>query len=51
MFALVTLMSLVNSVSGTPYVSGGDSPAGTDCSGENGRPVVTADGRVPDPAV
>ncbi|KUI32543.1 glycoside hydrolase [Mycobacterium sp. IS-1742] len=47
MFALVTLMSLVNSVSGTPYVSGGDSPAGTDCSGlaswvsnaATGRPV------------
>ncbi|MBI3215768.1 MAG: peptidoglycan endopeptidase [Mycobacterium sp.] len=33
MFALVTLMSLVNQVSGTPYISGGDSPAGTDCSG------------------
>jgi hypothetical protein len=47
MFALVTLMSLVNTVSGTPYVSGGDSPAGTDCSGlaswvsnaATGRPV------------
>ena len=33
MFALVTLMSLINQVSGTPYISGGDSPAGTDCSG------------------
>lgn len=40
-------MSLVNTVSGTPYVSGGDSPAGTDCSGlaswisnaASGRPV------------
>jgi hypothetical protein len=31
--ALATLLSLVNQVSGTPYVSGGDSPAGTDCSG------------------
>lgn len=33
MFALVTLMSLINQVSGTPYIPGGDSPAGTDCSG------------------
>ncbi|HEY7053776.1 MAG TPA: peptidoglycan endopeptidase [Mycobacterium sp.] len=33
MFALVTLVSLLNQVSGTPYISGGDSPAGTDCSG------------------
>ena len=47
MFAIVTLLTLVNSVSGTPYVSGGDSPAGTDCSGlvswvtnaATGRPV------------
>jgi cell wall-associated NlpC family hydrolase len=28
-----TLMTLIHQVSGTPYVSGGDSPAGTDCSG------------------
>lgn len=33
MFALATLLTLVNQVSGTPYVVGGDSPAGTDCSG------------------
>jgi hypothetical protein len=33
MFVLATLMSLVNQVSGTPYIPGGDSPAGTDCSG------------------
>jgi hypothetical protein len=33
MFVLATLMSLVNQVSGTPYIVGGDSPAGTDCSG------------------
>ena len=33
MFATVTLLTLVNSVSGTPYISGGDSPRGTDCSG------------------
>jgi hypothetical protein len=26
-------MSLINQVSGTPYIAGGDSPAGTDCSG------------------
>jgi hypothetical protein len=47
MFAIATLLTLVNQVSGTPYISGGDSPAGTDCSGlvswvtnaANGRPV------------
>lgn len=47
MFAVATLLTLVNSVSGTPYVTGGDSPAGTDCSGlvswvtnaATGRPV------------
>ncbi|WP_264956476.1 C40 family peptidase, partial [Mycobacterium kiyosense] len=33
MIALATLLALVNQVSGTPYVPGGDSPAGTDCSG------------------
>jgi hypothetical protein len=33
MFVLATLMGLIQQVSGTPYVSGGDSPAGTDCSG------------------
>ena len=40
-------MTLVNQVSGTPYVSGGDTPRGTDCSGlaswvanaATGRPV------------
>src|ERR1700745_1135760 len=47
MFATVTLLTLVNSVSGTPDVSGGDSPRGTDCSGlvswvtnaATGRPI------------
>ncbi|MDF2828384.1 MAG: glycoside hydrolase [Mycobacterium sp.] len=46
-FATATLLTLVNQVSGTPYVTGGDSPAGTDCSGlaswvsnaATGRPV------------
>jgi hypothetical protein len=33
MFALAALMSLIAQVSGTPYIPGGDTPAGTDCSG------------------
>ncbi|MCV6970845.1 peptidoglycan endopeptidase [Mycobacterium bohemicum] len=33
MVVLAALMALVNQVSGTPYIPGGDSPAGTDCSG------------------
>ncbi|HEY1842034.1 MAG TPA: peptidoglycan endopeptidase [Mycobacterium sp.] len=33
MFVLATLMTLIQQMSGTPYVTGGDSPAGTDCSG------------------
>lgn len=45
--ATTALLTLVNQVSGTPYRTGGDSPAGTDCSGlaswvanaATGRPV------------
>ncbi len=33
MIALATLLTLINQVSGTPYITGGDTPAGTDCSG------------------
>jgi hypothetical protein len=33
MFILATLMTLIQQMSGTPYVTGGNSPAGTDCSG------------------
>jgi hypothetical protein len=33
MFVLATLMTLIQQVSGTPYIAGGDSLAGTDCSG------------------
>lgn len=33
MFVLATLMTLVQQMSGTPYITGGNSPAGTDCSG------------------
>lgn len=47
MFVMATLLTLVNQVSGTPYIPGGDSPRGTDCSGlaswvanaASGRPV------------
>ena len=45
--ATATLLSVVNGLSGTPYVRGGDSPHGTDCSGlvsfvanaATGRPI------------
>jgi hypothetical protein len=45
--ATATLMTIVNQVSGTPYITGGDSPRGTDCSGlaswvanaATGRPI------------
>lgn len=33
MFVLATLISLIQQMSGTPYITGGNSPAGTDCSG------------------
>ncbi|MFV0495371.1 peptidoglycan endopeptidase [Mycobacterium sp.] len=33
MIALASLLALVNQVSGTPYIPGGMTPAGTDCSG------------------
>jgi hypothetical protein len=45
MFALATLVTLIHSVSGTPYISGGDSPAGTDCSGLASWVSNTATGR------
>lgn len=33
MSVVLALVAFVNQVSGTPYVTGGDSPSGTDCSG------------------
>src|ERR1700738_882060 len=33
MFVLATLMGVIQQMSGTPYIRGGLSPAGTDCSG------------------
>jgi hypothetical protein len=33
MVVLATVMTLLQQVSGTPYITGGDSAAGTDCSG------------------
>jgi len=38
-------MALIQQVSGTPYITGGDSPAGTDCSGLASWVTNTATGR------
>lgn len=45
MFGLAALLSLISQVSGTPYVPGGDSPAGTDCSGLASWVANVASGR------
>jgi hypothetical protein len=45
MFALAALLSLITQVSGTPYSPGGDTPAGTDCSGLASWVANVASGR------
>jgi len=45
MFALAALLSLITQVSGTPYIPGGDTPAGTDCSGLASWVANVASGR------
>ncbi len=45
MFALAALMSLISQVSGTPYIPGVDTPAGTDCSGLASWVANVASGR------
>lgn len=45
MFALAALMALITQVSGTPYIPGGDTPAGTDCSGLASWVANVASGR------
>lgn len=42
-----SLLALVQQVSGTPYISGGNSPAGTDCSGLVSWVTNEASGRDP----
>ena len=48
MFALATVMTLISQVSGTPYVPGGDTPRGTDCSGLASWVSNVATGTLPD---
>ncbi|MEI6252406.1 MAG: peptidoglycan endopeptidase [Mycobacteriaceae bacterium] len=45
MFGIAALLSLLSQVSGTPYIPGGDSPAGTDCSGLASWVANVASGR------
>jgi hypothetical protein len=45
MFRIAALLSLISQVSGTPYIPGGDSPAGTDCSGLASWVANVASGR------
>jgi len=45
MFGLAALLSLIAQVSGTPYIPGGDTPAGTDCSGLASWVANVASGR------
>lgn len=45
MFAIAAIASLIAQVSGTPYIPGGDTPAGTDCSGLASWVANVASGR------
>ena len=45
MFALAALLSLITQVSGTPYIPGGDTTAGPDCSGWASWVANVASGR------
>src|SRR6201995_3325952 len=45
MFDLAPLMTLLTQMSGTPYITGGNSSAGTDCSGLASRVSNVAAGR------